>query len=41
LTGTMDGAIVDSLWRLHDIEESTAAISPSRLAAVESPKLTR
>jgi len=40
LTGTMDGAIVDSLWRLHDIEES-AATSPSRLAAAESPKVTR
>ena len=31
LTGTMDGAIVESLWRLHDIEEITTNVtSPSR-----------
>ena len=31
LTGTMDGAIVESLWRLHDIEEITTSVtSPSR-----------
>ena len=42
LTGTMDGAIVESLWRLHDIEDSTAAgTSPSRSAPAESPKVTR
>jgi hypothetical protein len=41
LTGTMDGAIVESLWRLHDIEEITTSVtSPGRLAG-ESPVLTR
>ena len=40
LTGTMDGAIVDSLWRLHDIEESTATTVPTRSAASDSLKLT-
>lgn len=40
LTGNMDGAIVDSLWKLHDIEEGagTSRLSPR---SAESPKITR
>jgi SWI/SNF chromatin-remodeling complex subunit SWI1 len=40
LTGNMDGAIVDSLWRLHDIEDN-AGSSGSSPRTAESPKVTR
>jgi hypothetical protein len=40
LTATMDGAIVESLWRLHDIEDNASGSSPSRSSA-DSPKVAR
>jgi hypothetical protein len=39
LTGNMDGAIVDTLWRLHDIEDNAGVGGSPR--AGESPKVTR
>jgi SWI/SNF chromatin-remodeling complex subunit SWI1 len=39
LTGNMDGAIVESLWRLHDIEDSAGVGGSPR--AAESPKVSR
>jgi SWI/SNF chromatin-remodeling complex subunit SWI1 len=39
LTTSMDGAIVESLWKLHDIEDTAAGASPPRSS--ESPKRAR
>jgi len=41
LLASMDGAIVDALWRLHDIEDSAAVNSPVKSTGAESPKVTR
>jgi SWI/SNF chromatin-remodeling complex subunit SWI1 len=38
LTTSMDGAIVESLWKLHDIEDNAAGAGPPR---AESPKRSR
>lgn len=40
LTGKMDGAIVESLWRLHDIEDNAAGSNSPKTSA-ESPKTMR
>jgi len=41
LTSNMDGVIVDSLWRLHDIEDNAGSGGTSPTRAGESPKITR